>query len=116
MCQVFELMQETAKQREERRQLERSLRASGAAPPSSGSHPEDVAELVKLRVEESNAKKRAELAAKKADRASQSEVEIRARARASVCRLSAGTLAGVRSPGMYALRACRRGWARWRSS
>jgi hypothetical protein len=49
--------------------------------PAGGSHPEDVAELVRLRVEESNAKKRSELEQRKLQRAAESEGEIGVRGR-----------------------------------
>ena len=57
----------------------RPMQASVVSSQSGGSHPEDVAELVRLRVGESNARKRSELEQRKSQRAIESEGELRVR-------------------------------------
>lgn len=101
---MFDLVDDNAHLKEELRQAQRKMRESvpvghitsvgvGSVTSSRGprdaargeatnfppvSLPEDVAELVKLRVEEGNARKRADLEASKARRMAESEAELKA--------------------------------------
>eukprot|EP00192_Tetraselmis_astigmatica_P001213 CAMPEP_0117654480 /NCGR_PEP_ID=MMETSP0804-20121206/3766_1 /TAXON_ID=1074897 /ORGANISM="Tetraselmis astigmatica, Strain CCMP880" /LENGTH=2097 /DNA_ID=CAMNT_0005460763 /DNA_START=186 /DNA_END=6476 /DNA_ORIENTATION=+ len=88
--QVFELVDECAHFKEAARQAERRLREARPSSATSvglgavsssrvNAAEEDVAELVKLRVEEGNARKRAELEASKARRAAEGEADLKAR-------------------------------------